>query len=65
MKVEASEPVTMENLKIHNGFGQNFGYILYRATIGTGKILKFDQQPKDRAQVFLLVFLHKEYLRSY
>ncbi|VDI38290.1 Hypothetical predicted protein [Mytilus galloprovincialis] len=52
-KVESSKPINMENLQIHNGFGQNYGYILYRTKIGKGRTLRFEKQPTDRAQIFI------------
>lgn len=52
-KLHSAKPECMEYLKIHNGFGQNFGYVLYRTTIGAGSRLRFEEQPKDRAQIFI------------
>lgn len=47
-------PVPMEMLDIHDGYGQNFGFILYRAFIPKGgKKLKFSAPVQDRAQVML------------
>jgi hypothetical protein len=41
----------MEMLDLHNGYGQNFGFILYRAYIPKGKKLTFTVPAQDRAQV--------------
>lgn len=51
--VQVPSPIPMELLKIHGGNGQNYGYILYRATFPAGKRLEFSSLPQDRAQIFI------------
>ncbi|XP_048741109.2 beta-galactosidase-1-like protein 2 [Ostrea edulis] len=51
--IKSTEPVLMENLDYHKGYGQCFGYIFYQADICAGKELSFTEIPKDRAQVFV------------
>ncbi|KAK3586161.1 hypothetical protein CHS0354_017267 [Potamilus streckersoni] len=54
--VTIETPVAMEMLNIHKGYGQNFGYVMYRCnqTIPTGNhTLTFTSMPLDRAQVFV------------
>ncbi|XP_062577620.1 beta-galactosidase-1-like protein 2 [Saccostrea cucullata] len=51
--IKTTEPVLMENLDYHQGYGQCFGYILYRAEINPGKELLFTEVPKDRVQVMV------------
>jgi len=42
----------MEMLNVTDGYGQNFGYTLYRADISSGSNqLEFANRPRDRAQV--------------
>ncbi|XP_060603109.1 beta-galactosidase-1-like protein 2 [Ruditapes philippinarum] len=43
----------MEMLDLHNGYGQNFGFILYRAYVPKGKKLTFTVPAQDRAQVIM------------
>ncbi|KAL3887320.1 hypothetical protein ACJMK2_027262 [Sinanodonta woodiana] len=52
-KVTLDHPVSMEMLDINNGYGQNYGYILYRGYILHGRKLKFTTLPADRAQVII------------
>lgn len=49
----ADKPMTMEMLNIHNGYGQNYGFILYRAYIRKGKRLSFTVPACDRAQIIV------------
>ena len=45
-------PVPMEMLDIDkSGYGQNYGYILYRTFIPKGGTLKFSKPVADRVQV--------------
>ena len=41
----------MEMLTLANGYGQNYGFILYRARISQGSTLKFSKPVQDRVQV--------------
>lgn len=41
----------MEMLDIGDGFGQNYGFTLYRALIPAGQKLKFTMPAADRVQV--------------
>ena len=49
MKVDS--PVYMEMLQLKSGFGQSYGYIVYRKQIGKGNTLKLPGPVQDRAQV--------------
>ena len=50
-KVLSTKPVPMEMLDLGDGYGQNYGFILYRALIQAGKKIKFTAPATDRAQV--------------
>ncbi|XP_033744592.1 beta-galactosidase-1-like protein 2 [Pecten maximus] len=57
--IECPSPIPMEHLKIHGGYGQNYGYIVYRTTLPAGKRLQFSSLPQDRAQIFINgTFIH-------
>lgn len=51
--VASKKPLPMEMLNIHDGYGQNFGFILYRAIVHKGKKVKFTAPIRDRAMVLL------------
>lgn len=52
--INSDKPLPMEMLNLHNGYGQNYGLILYRCQIsGNATRLEFENAPSDRAQVFL------------
>ncbi|ESP02347.1 hypothetical protein LOTGIDRAFT_224863 [Lottia gigantea] len=50
--VQSQSVVTMEMLDLGNGYGQSYGYIVYRKTMNAGKHLSFTSM-NDRAQVFV------------
>ncbi|XP_067102453.1 beta-galactosidase-1-like protein 2 [Osmerus mordax] len=47
------KPVNMENLPVHNGNGQSYGYTLYETTITNGGFLNSWNNVRDRALVFV------------
>ncbi|XP_060553818.1 beta-galactosidase-1-like protein 2 isoform X2 [Ruditapes philippinarum] len=54
VNISSDKAVPMEMLKLKGGYGQNYGYILYRCTIpGNSSVLSFENQPADRAQIYI------------
>jgi hypothetical protein len=50
--INSDKALPMEMLHLHNGYGQNYGLILYRCQIsGNVTRLEFENAPSDRAQV--------------
>lgn len=55
-KYSSKEVVSMEKFNIHNGYGQNFGYIVYRKTgltISANAVLKISGNIKDTILVLV------------
>ncbi|XP_063061674.1 beta-galactosidase-1-like protein 2 [Engraulis encrasicolus] len=50
---KSEEPISMENLPVHNGNGQSYGYTLYETTIQSGGSLNSRNNIRDRALVFV------------
>ncbi|KAL2095904.1 hypothetical protein ACEWY4_008052 [Coilia grayii] len=51
--VKTEAPISMENLSVHNGNGQSYGYTLYETTIQSGGSLNSRNNVRDRALVFV------------
>ena len=46
-------PRCMESLEYNDGFGQPYGWLLYRATFRTGKSIKIEGAIMDRANIYV------------
>ncbi|KAL4229127.1 Beta-galactosidase-1-like protein 2 [Mactra antiquata] len=51
--VSSQHPLTMEQLEINNGYGQNYGFILYRTYMPRGKTIRFTSPAQDRAIIIV------------
>ncbi|XP_041919691.1 beta-galactosidase-1-like protein 2 [Alosa sapidissima] len=50
---KSEDPISMENLPVHNSNGQSYGYTLYETTILSGGSLNSRNNIRDRALVFV------------
>uniref|UniRef100_A0A8C6HR88 Beta-galactosidase n=1 Tax=Mus spicilegus TaxID=10103 RepID=A0A8C6HR88_MUSSI len=50
---KSSKPLSMEQLRVNEGSGQSFGYILYETVIFSGGLITSRGHIRDRGQVFL------------